>query len=148
MSRRRLTDSVSVDELLKMRESGMANSDIARALDVNIQTVRRYIGNQPGRAARHAYTPKPVKSHCETLGGGSSVSEFTPACLAVVNRVVELKGTCGSYMIDTKDGTIAIDFMGDCDVIKLYADKLPDLINELSAIMRHIPELSKGNEAW
>lgn len=73
MSRRRLTDSVSVDELLKMRESGMTNSDIARALDVSYYTVLRYIGNQPGRAARHAYTPKPVKPHCKSLGGGVTV---------------------------------------------------------------------------
>lgn len=70
MSRRRLTNSVSVDELLKMRESGMTNFDIARSLDVSVNTVRRYIGNQPGRAPRHTYTPKPMKSHCESLGGG------------------------------------------------------------------------------
>lgn len=70
MSRRRLTDSVSVDELLKMRESGMTNSDIARALDVSYYTVLRYIGNQPGRTPRYTYMPKPMKSHCETLVGG------------------------------------------------------------------------------
>lgn len=70
MSRRRLTDSVSVDELLKMRESGMTNSDIARALDVSIQTVLHYIGNQPWRTPRYTYTSRPMKSHCESLGGG------------------------------------------------------------------------------
>lgn len=148
MSRRRLTDSVSVDELLKMRESGMTNSDIARALDVSYHTVLHYIGNQPGRAARHAYTPKPVKSHCKSLGGGNGMSESAPACLAVSGRIVSLEGICGSYMVDAINSTITID-TGWCEKsIDMPADKLPDFINELSAIMRHIPELSKCNEMW
>lgn len=76
------------------------------------------------------------------------MSESAPACLAVSGRIVSLEGICGSYMVDAINSTITID-TGWCEKsIDMPADKLPDFINELSAIMRHIPELSKGNEMW
>ena len=148
MSRRRLTNSVSVDELLKMREGGMTNSDIASVLDVSIQTVRRYIGNQPGRAPRYTYTPKPMKSHCESLGWGSGVSESAPACLTVTRREINLKGVYGKYKIASDGSSVTLDLTEAEECIDMPVDKLPSLINELTAIMRHIPELSKGNEMW
>lgn len=67
--RKRLTDSVSRDEMLKMRESGMTNEDIARSLDVTRQTVYRYIGCQPGRALRRIYIPEPAKAAPKSSGG-------------------------------------------------------------------------------
>ena len=51
-------------------------------------------------------------------------------------------------MVDAINSTITID-TGWCEKsIDMPADKLPDFIDELSAIMRHIPELSKDNEMW
>lgn len=70
MNHKRLTDSVSRDELMQMRESGMTNADIARTLDVSVQTIRNYIGNQPGRAPRHTYTPAPDRIKREFSRGG------------------------------------------------------------------------------
>lgn len=43
---------ISADEMLRMREDGMSNHDIAAALDISIVTVRRYIGKQGCRMER------------------------------------------------------------------------------------------------
>ena len=49
MQKPKLTDSVSVEELLTMRENGMSNHQIANALDISYATVVRYIGKAPFR---------------------------------------------------------------------------------------------------
>ena len=46
-ARPKLTDSVSVSELLTMREKGMSNKEIAKSLDVSPATIYAYIGKQP-----------------------------------------------------------------------------------------------------
>lgn len=76
------------------------------------------------------------------------MNESAPACLAVIGRKVDLEGTFGSYAVDAQNGTIIGIFSNCCGEIEVPADKLPALINELTAIMRHIPELSKSNEMW
>jgi predicted transcriptional regulator len=37
---------VTASEMLTMREEGMSNHDIAKALDISVPTVLRYIGKQ------------------------------------------------------------------------------------------------------
>ena len=64
---RRLTDQVSVDEMLKMREAGMTNQDIANSLNASVITVRRYIGTQPGNRSRRMETP--AKGHGRARAG-------------------------------------------------------------------------------
>lgn len=39
---------VTASEMLELREQGLSNHDIAKSLDVSINTVRRYIGSQGG----------------------------------------------------------------------------------------------------
>ena len=71
MGRKSLLKDVSRDELLKMRESGMTNSDIANALNVSSNTIRYHIGIQPGRGGRHAYTANaPKLRYSDDFSGG------------------------------------------------------------------------------
>ena len=37
---------VSASEMMEMRREGLSNADIAELLEISIQTVRNYIGNQ------------------------------------------------------------------------------------------------------
>ena len=60
-TRPKLTDSVSVSEMMAMRESGLTNAEIAQRLDTSVATIHKYIGKQPahlnkpsGWAAHHA----------------------------------------------------------------------------------------------
>lgn len=46
-TRPKLTDSVSVEELLTMRECGLGNAEIAKRLDTSPATIYKYIGKQP-----------------------------------------------------------------------------------------------------
>lgn len=52
MNRRRLTDSVSIEEMLRMRENGMSNMEIANAVGAGYSTVAKYLGAGPGRGGR------------------------------------------------------------------------------------------------
>ena len=84
---------ISADEMLRMREDGMSNHDIAASLDISAVTVRRYIGKQGCRLERleafrgcqskrqpepeakaEAYNPKPV---IETYRAGDASAEVT-----------------------------------------------------------------------
>ena len=46
-ARPKLTDSVSVEEMLTMRECGLCNAEIAKRLDTTPTTIYKYIGKQP-----------------------------------------------------------------------------------------------------
>lgn len=46
-ARPKLPDSVSVEELLTMRECGLGNAEIAKRLDTSPATIYKYIGKQP-----------------------------------------------------------------------------------------------------
>ena len=53
---------VTVGEILTLREQGLSNRDIARSLDISVQTVRRYIGKQDGRMENlAAFADTPLK---------------------------------------------------------------------------------------
>ena len=47
MARRRLSKDVSTSEMLRLREEGMSNRQIAAQLDVHYNTVLKYIGKEP-----------------------------------------------------------------------------------------------------
>lgn len=149
MKGRRLSKEISRDELMNMRASGMTNSDIANALGICIQTVRNYIGAQPGKGGRQArYLPPPKVEHENCIGGGSGVSESAPACLVVTRREINLEGVYGKHRISSNGSSVTLYLPEAEEFIDMPVDKLPDFINELTAIMRNIPKLSKLNEAW
>ena len=47
MARRRLDLDVTVQEMLRLREEGMSNKQIAGQLDVHYNTILKYIGKEP-----------------------------------------------------------------------------------------------------
>lgn len=55
MHRQYLSDSVSVSELLRYRQMGLRNSEIAKLLDTSPVTVAKYIGpdGRRGRPRKH-----------------------------------------------------------------------------------------------
>lgn len=57
--KRKIIDDISISEMLKMREDGMSNQEIADALEITSTTVRKYIGKQKSRGAyRRSSSPK------------------------------------------------------------------------------------------
>lgn len=59
--KRKVTEDISVNEMLEMRKQGMSNKDIARVLEISYQTVYRYIGGQ-GRRMESMAALEPVKA--------------------------------------------------------------------------------------
>lgn len=47
--RRRLDKDVSIDEMLRLRDQGLCNRDIAKSLEISYATVLKYIGKQGRR---------------------------------------------------------------------------------------------------
>lgn len=117
---------VTPAEMLVLREQGMSNRDIAASLDVSVQTVQRYIGNQGKRmesfeafrdkplikkeeaktesvAVIPMYEPKPV---LERYNVGLFGVEMD--CIA---QFVTITGECGEIAIDYKDVPDLVQFL-------------------------------------
>lgn len=115
---------VTASEMLTMREEGMSNHDIAKALDISVPTVIRYIGKQgcriPGLAAFRdthpvkeevvavkqtapSYEPKPVS---ERYG----VGDFT-ADLDRESRCVTLSSVSGDIVFAYEDVPELVQFL-------------------------------------
>lgn len=58
-ARPKLTDSVSVSEMMALRESGLTNAEIAQRLDTSVSSVIKYIGKQPP----HLHKPTGYHAH-------------------------------------------------------------------------------------
>ncbi len=55
---------VTASEMMELRNQGMSNHDIAKALDISYNTVRRYIGSQGGKKMERleAFKDKPKET--------------------------------------------------------------------------------------
>ena len=62
---RKLTD-ITKSEMLRMREQGLSNRDIAKCLDIHYATVYNWIGPQGGRMENLAAFNEPKKEKVET----------------------------------------------------------------------------------
>ena len=146
--KRRLTDSVSIGEMLKMRESGMSNMEIANAVGAGYSTVAKYLGAAPGRGGRVSATiPQQVIDikPREERAAKPAEPEYE-GVLPVVNRRVSLKGNFGEYEVDQlrKTVTFAISEM----VAEISYEEWQIFAKEVAAINRHISTEGLSPEIW
>ena len=96
----KLTDEISIPELLKMRESGMSNSEIAESLDVSYKTICNYLGKggprRQTRRAPHVQEGTPVKE------------EPIAACLKMEPSEIRLTGAYGKYAFAPDGDSISV----------------------------------------
>lgn len=136
-----LMREVSQSELLHMRDDGMSNHEIAKALDVSYQTVLRLIGKQPANLRKPA-----VRNFAEPINAAPVPVAEPEACLAVLGRNISLMGDFAEYALDCSDDVLTLK-VGENNVAIPF-QKIETLMNELSAIQRNIPRVKVGNEMW
>ena len=131
---RKLTDDVSMEELLQMRQDGMSNQEIANRLGVSKATVYRHLGAQP-KGIRYS------RMKVDAPAMPAKQDEEKPAKsyrLAPCSQVWE--GKACRLEVDYIDGYISISpDTGDTWGL----DDLPDIISDLVSLMRCI----KGESA-
>lgn len=138
-----LDREVSIPELLKMRESGMSNPEIAASLEVTPQTIRNYIGPGP-RSKNRSRGGTPVADEVMR-------EESMAACLKVEPTVVRLTGAFGCYEVNKADCLIAVELHPDGDTDAYFdipLDQLTTFIKELQAIERNVDRVKTQLEVW
>ena len=134
-----LTNEISVSELLKMRESGMSNSEIAESLDVGCSTIYRYLGGGgPRRQTRRAlHVPERTAAKDEPV----------QACLKMEPSEIRLTGAYGKYAFAPDGDSISVII--DVDYFfSVPRDQLSTFIRELQAIERNIGKVKTQLEVW
>ena len=135
----KLTDEISIPELLKMRESGMSNSEIAESLDVSYKTICNYLGKggprRQTRRAPHVQERAPMKD------------EPVEACLKMEPSEIRLTGAYGKYAFAPDGDSISVIIDGDY-FFSVPRDQLSTCIRELQAIERNIGQVKTQLEVW
>ena len=143
MSRNLLKD-ISIDELMKMRESGMTNQDIANVLGIGISTVYRHIGAQPSGLRRKREYIDEV-AHCQNP---DQREEFEEAALIVEDRKISLAGLFAGYKVNIKAKEVIVFVEDGVDALTIPFDQVDTFAKEIRAISKHVSGLHVGNEAW
>jgi predicted transcriptional regulator len=149
--RRKLTDSVSIDELKSMYDSGMNQAQIAESLGVSRMTINRYLNGYCNRGRGGLYArnipdsvinPKTKETTKDDLAEKNAAN----ACLVVTSKEITLEGTVGKYSVFGKNRSVVIDINGD--MIEVKFEFITDFIDELKAIARNVGGLDSGCEMW
>ena len=91
---RKLTD-ITKSEMLRMREQGLSNRDIAKCLDIHPATVYNYIGKQGKRMENLAAFNEPKKEKVETPTEEQKAPPKVVDSLEMVYEIV--KSADGTY---------------------------------------------------
>ena len=136
---RGLMKDIDLDTMYSMRRDGMNNQAIADTLGVTAQTVYRYIGKQPLelRSVHRRTSAASVPQREEEI----------PACLAVANRTIMLRGAHLVYDLDLKNRSLRIWSETESG-LELTVDELNDVIDEFRCIARKAETLKLENEMW
>lgn len=127
---------VTASEMLKMREEGMSNRDIANSLDISYGTVVKYIGKQGGRMeSLEAFKDKPKKAEAEAETK-AVIPPYEPK--PVTERY---KFGMFDVELDTEDRDVTI--VTEEDVLVIPYDFVPDLVQFLAWAMRTRMEVSE-----
>lgn len=149
---------LNTEELLKMRESGMANSDIARVMNCSYSAVLKAIGKQPSSMREYNNTYQPVIS-CDfgTMEKPAQIKVEAPrkepqVSLMVENHDIRLSGLFASYHINTKNSLLevidGINDNGQHVALAISTEQLKTFITELQTIDRKIAGFKPGDEMW
>ena len=94
-------DKETVSNMLRLREEGYTNAEIAAQFDLSPATVLHHIGRQPFRKPRSERCAIPAKPE-------------PPRCnLNIDRRIVTLSGVFLSFEMDTEDDTCLIRLKSD-----------------------------------
>ena len=131
---RKLTDDVSMDELLQMRQGGMSNQEIANRLGVSNTTIYNYLGRQPaGMRYSRMKVDAPALPAKQNEEKPAQASRLAPCSQVWEGKACRLE-------VDYIDGYISISpDTGDTWGL----DDLPDIISDLVSLMRCV----KGESA-
>lgn len=122
---------VTSAEMLRMREEGMSNHDIAKSLDIAYSTVLRYIGKQ-GRKMEglQAFKDDPPKRKEERKEETMKTAKYSPK---PVKEAYELDGARITLHNDTKMLCVESKTAGG---VGISYDSLPELVEFLAWVMR------------
>lgn len=139
-----LDKEVSIPELLRMREEGMSNPEIAGVLDVSPHTIWRYIGPGP-RAKNRVRGGTPVAVEIRRAEPAE-----VQACLSIGASPINLTGAYGKYTIEEERTYICISGEADGHEVNgsIPVDQLSTFIKELQAIERNIGKVQPRLEVW
>ena len=143
-----LLDTVSRDELMAMREKGMTNAAIAKAVNVSYQTVLKTIGPQPKGIRKpptynEAYSPNIVSITKEK----EQKEERPGSMLVIARKEVKLTGLACDYVV-SKDSVCFFNNDTDTSVDRIPLKDLETFIEELKMILGHRDEMTAVNEQW
>lgn len=121
---RKLTESISVQEMQQMRDEGLSNAQIAKRLDVSYTTVRKYLGRADFRAP-YGSCKKP-----------EDVQEEKPVLLKKLMHIEEFMGEKNRYTVNIDGKTVTVKQLENSGPL----DYKPNTYDKAS-LERHISEL-------
>ena len=128
---RRLTD-ISKSEMLRMREQGMSNRDIAKCLDIHYATVYNYIGKQGKRMENLAAFNEPKKEKVELP---QEETKAPPKAIDSLEMVYEIvKSANGNYRAEIDYDGKWVSFLGDTIAFEQLAEMATFIIGLASRI--------------
>ena len=128
---RKLTD-ISKSEMLRMREQGMSNRDIAKCLDIHYATVYNYIGKQGKRMENLAAFNEPKKEKVELPQEETKAPHKAIDSLEMVYEVV--KSADGTYRAEIDYESKCISFLNDTFEFNQLAEMATFIIGLASRI--------------
>lgn len=103
--KRKLTDSIGIDDMLQMRADGATNSEIADRLECSYVTVLRYIGKEPKSIRTYA---RPVRqASSEEKMQSKESHEITAHRLTLVQQIFE--GKQATFVIGNNEIAVKAD---------------------------------------
>lgn len=128
MKGRAITREISVQEMQEMRERGMTNQQIADSLEINYQTVLRYLGKQPaGMRSEYGGSYRPQDARTDVV----AKQPERESTLHVLSSTTVCDGTHGKYTFYNGMGVVAVEFKAESGKLQLDKNGLEAYIMEL-----------------
>lgn len=155
---RKLSDEISINELLELRQEDLSNKQIADRLGVSPTTIYRYIGKRSMavRKAEEQNKPCPISPKTEIQpvrqernGEWTAMKKYErdqspkSSALRVIreSHVLDLQGSFCVFHIDTSTKTVELKDDANGTLVGLMnMDDLPQFIEELKSVNEMISE--------